>query len=493
MERSNWGESDLSHMPRALSTLISSRSFRLHIPHLPFGVSLGDRAQYHVESFPASSLISLTAVQINPQWNHAGGGSFNRVLLKCKNLDSLTLVDTDMGFLRVGRGKLPPMRRLRLLNCEMEIPMMPITWIWDFSRLEELSIGTEYFPLFLGNNLGAKVAGLKKLEIWQRTWRGPGLVSKWPSGIAVVLKNVLGKNPELEWLEIGGCYIQSLPMAAIERLAGLRVLKLRDFAEQWEAERSRRRGIGCLCPKDRSSSPRQNSDKIQFPSISLANLETIQQSCSLITDLDLGIDREQDNVQAFFHPNSCRYTNITQYTENLNTLAKFKHLRVLTLRTQTISDDFGSNIFDTDLDLESAKEAMSLLESRQVSRMLSSFTMIVLNRHLHTEATQWTQKSLITRRSFVFRKGYDLQVVNRELPVLRPQIPADLQHDISLVNEQKVVWQSNVGEYEAGHEVSLEGETLEMPYSNETRERTYSFSISDDRHMQREAGVRTGT
>jgi hypothetical protein len=204
----------------------------------------------------------------------------------------------------------------------------------------------------------------------------------------------------------------------------------------------------------------------------------IQQSCSLITELDLGIDRKQDNVKAIFQPDFCRNTNIPQYTEYLNTLAKFKHLRVLTLRTQTISDDFGSNVFDTDLDLESAKEAMSLLESRQVSRMLSSFTMILLNRHLRTESTKWTQKSLITRRSFVFRKGHDLQVVNRDLPALRPEIWAG---------------RSTVGEYESGHEVSLEGEKLETPCSNETRERTYSFSKSDDRHMQREAGVRTGT
>jgi hypothetical protein len=55
------------------------------------------------------------------------------------------------------------------------------------------------------------------------------------------------------------------------------------------------------------------------------------------------------------------------------------------------------------------------------------------------------------------------------------------------------VWHSNIADDEAGHEGSLEGETLETPYSNETRERTNSFSISDDRHMQREARVRTDT
>lgn len=474
-------------MPRTLSTLISSRSFRLHIPHLPFGVSLGDLAQYHVESFPASSLISLTAVQINPKWNYAGGKSFNRVLVNCKNLESLTLVDTDLGFLRSGRGKLPPVRRLRLLNREREFAMSPSPWIWDFSRLEELSIDSEHFLRFLGDHFGAKVGGLKKLKMWQGVWRDPGFVSKRPGDVEGMLERVLGNNPELKWLEISGCDIERLPMAAIAKLAGLRVLRLRDFAEQWEGERSRRRSIKCLCRKGRPPSPCQNSDKNQFPSISLANLEMIQHSCSLITELDLGIDREQFNVNAFSLPNSCRYTNIPQYTEYLNTLAKFKRLRVLTLRAQTISDDFGSNIFDTDLDLESAKEAMSLLESRQDSGMLSSFTMIVLQRLLQPEPTKWTQKSLITLCSFVFRKGDDLQVINRELPVLHPHF---ISHDVS---EENVAWHSNVGEDEAGHEVSVEGKTLETPYSNETRERTNSFSISDDRHMQREARVRTGT
>jgi hypothetical protein len=220
----------------------------------------------------------------------------------------------------------------------------------------------------------------------------------------------------------------------------------------------------------------------------------IQQSCSLITELDLGVDREQNNVNAFLHPDFCRYTNITQYTEYLNTLARFKHLRVLTLRTQTISDDFGSNILDTDADLESAKKAMSLLESRQDSGMLSNFTMIVFNRVLLPQPIKWAQKSLVTRRSFVFRKGDDFQVVHRELSVLRPEILGDLQHVISHdVREENIMWHSNVWEDEAEHEVSLEGETLETPYRNETRERANSFSISDDRHMQREARGRTGT
>jgi len=61
------------------------------------------------------------------------------------------------------------------------------------------------------------------------------------------------------------------------------------------------------------------------------------------------------------------------------------------------------------------------------------------------------------------------------------------------VGEENAPWHSNVGDDEARHEVLLEGETLETPYSNETRERTNSFSIADDRHMQREARVRTDT
>ncbi len=136
---------------------------------------------------------------------------------------------------------------------------------------------------------------------------------------------------------------------------------------------------------------------------------------------------------------------------------------------------------------------MSLLESRQDSGMLSNFTMTVLQRLLQPQRTKLTQKNFITRRSFVFRKGDDLQVINREIPVLRPEILADLQHATSHLSEENAVSHSNFGDDEARHEVSVEGETLKTPHSKEMRERTNSFNISDDKHMQREAQVRTDT
>ncbi len=135
--------------------------------------------------------------------------------------------------------------------------------------------------------------------MWYGVWTDPGFVSKRPSDVESMLERVLGNSPELKWLEISGCDIERLPMAAIAKLADLQVLRLRDFAEQWEAERSRRSSSSCLSPKGRPRSPPRHSDKDLFPSISLANLELIQQSCSLITELDLGIDTEQSNVNAF--------------------------------------------------------------------------------------------------------------------------------------------------------------------------------------------------
>jgi hypothetical protein len=293
--RSNWGESELSHMPQVLSSLISSRGFRLHIPQIAFGVSLGSRAQYHMESIPAENLLSIKAVQANWQWNYAGGRSFNNVLVKCTNLESLILVDTDLRFFRFHRGKLPPVRRLRFENCHRNYRPNHFNRIWDLSRLEDLHIGSEYLHSFLANGRKMQVAGLKKLEIWQGVWKRPLWHPKWAQRYIKVLEVVFGNSPNLERLEVGGYNVQQLPLAAIAKLASLRVLKLRDFAEQWEAQRARG-NIACEIFEDGSSTPPPGSDNMQFPTIPLKSLELIQQSCPLVTELDLGVDREQNDV-----------------------------------------------------------------------------------------------------------------------------------------------------------------------------------------------------
>jgi hypothetical protein len=124
--------------------------------------------------------------------------------------------------------------------------------------------------------------------------------------------------------------------------------------------------------------------------------------------------------------------NVSQYVERLNTLAKFKSLRFLTLRTRTISDDLGGNIDGSDVDLDSAKETMSHLQTGQASGMLSKFTMIVFMRLgspgsilPYSKFSDQKGMSLIARRKFVFlRKGDDVQVEvsNQELPVSRPKV-----------------------------------------------------------------------
>jgi hypothetical protein len=435
--RSSWGQSELSHMPQVLSNLISSRGFRLHIPQIAFGVSLGSRAQYHLESIPAENLVSIKAVQANWQWNYAGGRSFNNVLAKCKNLEALTLVDTDLRFFRFHRGRLPPVRRLRLENCHRNYRPDHFNRIWDLSQLEDLQIGYEYLHSFLANGRFTQVVGLKKLEIWKGVWKRPLWHPKPPSDISNMLEVVLGNSPNLERLEVGGCNVQSLPMAAIAKLAGLRVLKIRDFVEQWEVQRARG-NIECEVFEDGSSTQPQCSSNMQFPSIPLKSLELIQQSCPFITELDLGIDREQNNVNASDYLYCCRYTNVPQYVEYLNAFVKFEHLRFLTLRTHTISDDFGVNIAGTDINLESAKATMSHLQTHQSSGLLSKFTMIVakrlgapLNIPPGLECVNGAEKNLIARRSFMFlSKGGDVQVevVDREIPAISPKVSSDEQH-----------------------------------------------------------------
>jgi hypothetical protein len=82
------------------------------------------------------------------------------------------------------------------------------------------------------------------------------------------------------------------------------------------------------------------SRQLPFPTVSLNSLKMIQQSCAFVTELDLGIDREQNDVNASQTPNPkpLKNANASQYIEHLDTLSRFEILRTLTLRTQTSND-----------------------------------------------------------------------------------------------------------------------------------------------------------
>jgi hypothetical protein len=90
-----------------------------------------------------------------------------------------------------------------------------------------------------------ELVGLKKLEIW----RGRKIRTVWhpqgPSDVSDTLELelelvlVLDNNSNLQTLEVGGIVVRDLPIVANARLGNLRVLKLREFAEIKEAQRSR--------------------------------------------------------------------------------------------------------------------------------------------------------------------------------------------------------------------------------------------------------------
>jgi hypothetical protein len=143
-------------------------------------------------------------------------------------------------------------------------------------------------------------------------------------------------------------------------------------------------------------------------------------------------------MRAHPNPKTLENANASQSNEFLKTLTKFEYLRTLILRTQTISNDFGNKIVGRDIDLESAKETMSYVQTHQSSGLLSKFSMIVLKRLCapvnlppHPQCASWDERNLITRRSFVFLKKSDkleVKVVDREVSVIRPKVCSHGQH-----------------------------------------------------------------
>jgi len=88
---------------------------------------------------------------------------------------------------------------------------------------------------------------------------------------------------------------------AIARHSSLQVLKLCDLAEIDEAQRSREK-IECEVFKSGFHTPPSHStSSIPFPSLSLRRLELLQCPCPSITELDLGIDREQKEVRTYLN------------------------------------------------------------------------------------------------------------------------------------------------------------------------------------------------
>lgn len=130
-----------------------------------FGISGKD--QTVADSIPAENLVSMNVFRLRSSYT---GETFHRFLLKCKQLDSLTLTHTGLEFLP-NIGRLPPVRKLHLKSCNSTYQPEEFSSIWDLSRLEYLRIGNEYFYPFSSNAPLVELAGLKRLEVWHERHR----------------------------------------------------------------------------------------------------------------------------------------------------------------------------------------------------------------------------------------------------------------------------------------------------------------------------------
>jgi hypothetical protein len=110
---------------------------------------------------------------------------------------------------------------------------------------------------------------------------------------------VLDNNSNLQTLEVGGIVVRDLPIVANARRGNLRVLKIREFAEIKEAQRSRK-NIKRESFKDGLAAPPKEDpySEFHFPTVSLNSLKLIQQSRTFITELDWEL-AEQNDVNAY--------------------------------------------------------------------------------------------------------------------------------------------------------------------------------------------------
>jgi hypothetical protein len=223
-------------------------------------------------SIPAASLVSFTAYSMI---NTAIVEPLQDLLVASHRLDTLIFKVRPHRF-NAERGKLPAIKRLVLSSGERWLyTPEDIPKILDFSRLEELEISWSTVVSFLESVPLKELTGLKRLEIddscWDHYWqRGGGSGEPYNADATRLLSTLLTHCHRLETLDIK-CELKSIDVSLISNQRdSLQVLRLFDVVS-FETEG-------------------------HVPTLSLTDLEMLQSSCARLTTLDLGINRNGEEV-----------------------------------------------------------------------------------------------------------------------------------------------------------------------------------------------------
>ncbi|KAH8769324.1 hypothetical protein BGZ57DRAFT_1006225 [Hyaloscypha finlandica] len=268
-----------------------------------------------VRSFPAANLLSFTVSIL------AQSGPVNNLqefLAASTRLQTLRFESMDR-FLPDG-GRLPPIKALTLPYWDDTSESA--SRIWDFSLLEDLEISWSGFRQFLKAVSPEDLGKLKRFRVDDTSWEPQSSLldkSKFETELFTEqLETLLKGRNDFQELDIR-CLLSLFDMSLIAKQGqSLRVLTILDLAG-FEME-----GI--------------------FPTMSLSDLKILQQSCTRIAKLDIGINVIGNETISF-----------------LNIIAGFRNLDDLTIYIQSrLSEDTIDDIVE-DIDLQSAMDIKNAL------------------------------------------------------------------------------------------------------------------------------------
>ncbi|KAF4617096.1 hypothetical protein G7Y89_g15052 [Cudoniella acicularis] len=343
----------------------------------------------------------------------------NKLLIDAKNLKYLKLSTPNSSFFHAA-GRLPPIEELHLLRHSWLYTADDFREVWDFSKLRCLEIGRVNLVSFLSTVAAEELQNLRELRIWFAADYGTVCqpLDFEQSQVTTLLGNLFNHTRLLEVLEIP-CTVQEIQVTGISANKKLRVLKLRDFSEFDRRSTPQQLGVShrnlsrpLIVPRPQS----EHSDGINtFPVLTIGNLELLQKSCSLITELDLGYDCQTEvkvrslvcALPLILLTRTCSFV-IEQHLQFIDIIARFRHLRFLTLRTLTLSPLLGESLDEVDVDLDSAKCVVARLQKSEHT-CISEILFVIFQREAFTYSFRYSPSAYpLTYREFSFVRKEDM-------------------------------------------------------------------------------------
>ncbi|KAL5322716.1 hypothetical protein ACEPPN_010691 [Leptodophora sp. 'Broadleaf-Isolate-01'] len=263
-------------------------------------------------SYPPANITSITFVAaFSPNVN-----ALHKMLVGASNLQSINMT-SQRGIFNPASGTLPAIRTL-----EVSLDR------WKFEKDDVLRICED--PTYYSHQ----------------------------EETALLLNRFLAALPSLEQIDVS-TMLSKFNITSLTNKTGLRALRLYEIGESYQ-NRFIQEVVEPIGYAPRAHLRRFNPSfedllSTAFPALSSTDVAVLQKSCPAIEELDLGINRFNDNHAQF-----------------LQAITTFPHLRTLTLRTQTIGTELEEANLGRNLDHEFVESAWKILRSPEKTLPLAS-------------------------------------------------------------------------------------------------------------------------